>query len=156
MSDWIQPTTLLYASSLSPWRGNIAGLWVLCVIFIHPRLSSPFYLKQLRLSPHQSVTQHLLINTLFCLFAAQHSFTFLPALISCVYENWHVRRPKMYSLPKKRVLSSTLCWTDANKFLLIQDANQWWNFLLNISMGNNNNKYIIYKKPCDAKLKASI
>lgn len=40
----------------------------MCVIFIHPPLFALlFYLKQLRLSPHQSVTQHLLIpTTAFC------------------------------------------------------------------------------------------
>lgn len=86
MSDWIQPTALLYAAWLAPWRGNIAGLWVLSAGFIHPRLSSPFYLKQLRLSPHQSVTQHLLINTSPCLFPARRSFTSLPMFTGCVYK----------------------------------------------------------------------
>lgn len=59
---------LLYAF-FSPPGGVILQDYESCVLYLYipPLFALLFYLKQLRLSPHQSVTQHLLIPTAaFC------------------------------------------------------------------------------------------
>jgi len=62
MTDWIQPTVLLYAFFFRP-EGVISPDYEPCALYLYiPLFLLLFYLKQLCLSPHQSVTQHPLTH----------------------------------------------------------------------------------------------